>query len=689
MHRKDLVQMILTIGVIVAGFFVVQYFFFPNKPPANPPVKSSNTPAANAPAGNAPASNQPPGEMKDATPSTQTETRPTTATEDRGFVRIRRKEARTYTLANSKLTAVISERGASLESLKFVDRDGKTVFLRTPNDPTLDASEPLELIAPLAAAEFAAPLALRMDDNDQWRNLSRWELVDGPGGADGAKSLTFRFPPASYHRESDDTVIFKTITLHPDTFRMDIDLRVENHSGKIVDKTVGLWGAAAITNDGTKLGAEHARVALYGSTASKTYTSLHDSPTISGMQKAINSINEDRVDDGKKPLERVDNRTLDEMESKPEQYLLAHGMRTLYFLCFLSADPMQRDARWSGEVLPLKELNDAATSLIAPPLQIDPVKDGKPGEATIHMSFYAGPRDKDVLEAAWFARPLTDDDLRVEWRDLAPSGFPAFISAPFIWVLRQLTGLVGPGFAIILLTLIVRTLLSPLSYRGQKSMAIYTAKMKVVKPKLDKIKEKYAGKKDRDSQMKMLTETREAMREHNVGMLPLGGCLPMLIQLPIFIGLYRAFGNAFFMRQGSFLWISDLSMPDATIPWSVQATFLPGFMQGFLTHNGFFTINLLPMIWIALSLLQMRMQPKPDDPQQAAMQKQMGCIFPLMGLMFYGFASGFAFYFIFSSLYSLAESKLIKRNLIKLGITKPPAKNKPRPDDKPEYHASA
>src|SRR5690606_1764729 len=145
--------------------------------------------------------------------------------------------------------------------------------------------------------------------------------------------------------------------------------------------------------------------------------------------------------------------------------------------------------------------------------------------------------------------------------------------------------------------------------------------------KLDAIREKYDGKKGQEAQLKMLTETRTVMKEHNVGMLPLGGCLPMLIQLPIFIGLYRAFGAAFFLRQADFLWIHDLSLPDATIPGSFYVG--EGFF-GFLAHNGYLTINILPMLWIVLSVLQFKLQPKPDDPQQAAMQRNMAFIFPLM-----------------------------------------------------------
>ncbi|MBE7493293.1 MAG: membrane protein insertase YidC [Planctomycetes bacterium] len=672
MQRREMIQFIITILVIVALFYGVSYYFFPAKPGANHPANTApadNTPPANTP-GPAPTPDKPP------------ETRPTTASEQHGFVRIERKDARTFKLSNSRLTAVISERGALLESLSFIDRDGKPVYLRTPDNPTQEPKEPLELLRPMGYAQHAAPLALRLDDNDPWRNTARWELISGPTRVDGVDTVTLRFPPASYGTESDGTVVFKTIALYPDTYRLEITLRVENHGARELDKQLGLWGAAVVTNDGSKAGAEHSRVALYGSIASKRYTKLYEEPVVRALAAEVDNLNEDRVEKGLAALPGAEAKLLDD-ETNPDRFVLAHGVRTQYFLAFLAADPNRRDARWSGEILPIREIHDAALSLIAPPVTVPAPAGGKPGEASVHMSFYAGPRDKQALESAWFAKAPPDDELVVEWAELAPSGWPGFISGPLVGLLRWLTGHLGAGFAIILLTLIVRTLLSPLSYRGQKSMAVYTAKMKLVKPKLDKIKEKYEGKKDRDSQMKMLTETREAMREQNVGMLPLGGCLPMLIQLPIFIGLYRAFGSAFFLRQAEFLWIHDLSLPDATIP--LWMDFNPPIIN-FLAYNGILTINLLPMVWIALSLLQMKMQPKPEDPQQAAIQKQMGCIFPLMGLLFYAFASGFAFYFIVSSLYSIAESKLIKHNLIKQGIVQPPSKTKPKADDKPDYH---
>ena len=683
MHRKDMIQMIAVIAVLVIGFFVVQAYIMPKSKPA--PVNTTST-AGNKAASNTPATNRPdPPKIEDNTPSTDVTSKPTDGDKARGFIPMKREQAYQHKLANSRMTAQISERGAVIESLVFIDADGKTIFKASPDDPVNEPEIPLELLRPLKSAPDLSTLALVLDDNDNWRNTSRWELVSDAPKPEHGQSLTFRFPPSSgqqFDRESDGTIIFKTITLLPDSYRFDVSVRIENKGSAAVEKVVGLWGPVGMTNDAARNSAMHSRIALYGSTDSKRFVQFEDSPALRSIASDVTSLNEDFEEEGRAVHDWVPARDLDDVDQE-DRFLVVHGLRTDYFLAFIAADPESRDSRWSGQVLPLKgDKDNAALSLIAPKQDI------APGEsAVINVRFYAGPRDKDDLKAAWMANPPADEDIKVQWAELSTSGFWDIIASPLVWILGMLSGLVGPGFAIILLTLLVRLSLSPLSYRGQKSMATYTQKMKVVKPKLDAIKEKYSGRKDQQSQLKMLTETRAAMKEQNVGMLPLGGCMPMLIQLPIFIGLYRAFGNAIFLRQAEFLWIHDLSLPDASLPFS---TYIGDGWLSFLAHNGYLTFNVLPMLWIILSVLQFKLQPKSEDPQQAAMQKNMAFIFPLMGLMFYGYASGFSFYFIISSIYSIAESKLVKRNLVKQGIV-PDPKLKPKVDDetKPDYHGAS
>lgn len=671
MDRKSWIQMIFTIAIVVVVFFAIQAWLLPKREP------SQNTPA--------PAANKPvePPKVTDVTPSSQRTTEPTAADKEHGFEPIARSDARKIKLANGQLTAVLSERGGIIDSLSFVNEKGENVYLHTPDDPTIEPSRPLQLIFPSDEPTGVAPLALRLDANDTKRNTSRWEAGDITTNDRGDKSVTFRFPPAP-KTESDGSVIYKTLTLRKDTFRFDIALRVENNSDKKVEKVLGVWGAAGLTNDSTRGSGDYSRIALYGSTLNKRFTKDDSGKIVSDFESKLKKYNEYLDEEKSRPAEPyIDTVWLDDRTGEG-YYLMAHGLRTRYFLSFLAADIDAPSTQYSGHIKPMTLNNERtiACSLVTPKLEVGPGK-----SSATSLVFYAGPRDKRFLETAWEAAPPKDDEVPNHWIELAPPGWPFIVTAPFAWVLRQLSALAGPGVAIILLTLIVRLLLSPLSFKGQKSMAIYTKKMKVVKPKLDLIKEKYADRKDRDAQLAMLQETREAMRAENVGFFPFGGCLPMLLQMPIFIGLYQTFANAFFLRHQSFLWIHDLSLPDASIPFSMEIHWLPGFISGFITHNDIFTINLLPLAWIALSLIQMKMQPKPDDPQQAAMQKQMGCIFPVMGMMLYSYASGFALYFMVSSIYSLIETKIIKRHLIAKGIVDPP-KPKSALDAKPEYHGA-
>ena len=680
MDRKSWIQMIITIAVVVVGFFALQTWLAPKRnvnqaaeniqPPSNSTPSTGETP-----------------KITDRSPGSQRTSEPTAAEKERGFDPISQRDAARLTLANSKMTATFSERGGTLASLVFIDASGNAVYFKTPDDPTQQPGVPLELISFADEPAGVATFALKLDANDRLRNTSRWEASAVSTDAAGNTLVSFRFPPTG-KRESDETVIEKRFTLYRDSFRIDAEIRFENFGSKVLEKAAGLWGPVGITNDNIKGSGDYSRIALYGSTENRRWTSSYGGEVVNAFDKKLASYNDDRAENSEPAAESVDSVWLDGTD-KPGYSLLAHGLRTRYFLAFLASDPNTPSAQYSGHIKPAMSGHEhtASCSLMAPKLEVPKrLPNDSPGVAQTKLIFYAGPRDKASLEQAWEVLAPLDSELPVHWVELAPPGWPWIVTAPLAFLLKSMSVFMGPGLAVIVMTLIVRMLLSPLSFKGQKSMAIYTKKMKVVKPKLDALKEKYASRKDRDSQLAMLQETREAMRAENVGFFPFGGCLPMLMQMPIFIGLYQTFSNSFFIRQAQFLWLKDLSMPDATIPYSLSMTWLPGFLQGFLTHNGIFTINLLPMAWIALSVVQMKMQPKPDDPQQAAMQKQMGFIFPIMGMMFYSFASGFALYFIVSSVYSLIETKLIKRYLLAKGIVDPPKAKVI--DIKPEYRGA-
>ena len=192
------------------------------------------------------------------------------------------------------------------------------------------------------------------------------------------------------------------------------------------------------------------------------------------------------------------------------------------------------------------------------------------------------------------------------------------------------------GLAIIMLTVLVRGLLAPLNFRMQKSMRAYSARMAVLKPKLDALKAKH-GDDQKAYQQAMIA----FQREHK--MIP-----PIFLTMPIYIGLFTALRTAYDVRQQPFVsWIDDLSRADAL------------FALPFWPHD----FNLLPLVWIAMFVwMQLRM-PLPTDPQARQMQSMMRYMPILFGLMLYGYASALMVYMVTSMLWSMIEGAITKRIL--------------------------
>jgi YidC/Oxa1 family membrane protein insertase len=189
----------------------------------------------------------------------------------------------------------------------------------------------------------------------------------------------------------------------------------------------------------------------------------------------------------------------------------------------------------------------------------------------------------------------------------------------------------------------------PLSYKQTKSMA----RMQALKPEIDRINEEYKTDMQKRSQA-----TQELYRKHQIN--PLAGCLPVLLQLPIFMGLYRALmvdvelrGSPLFGE--SVRWASDLAAPDMLWNWSHV---MPGFIQSLLGPY----LNVFPLVTVALFLITQKMSMPPPTNEQAAMQqKMMKYMTIFIGFMFYKVASGLCLYFIVSSLWGIAERKLLPK----------------------------
>ena len=238
-------------------------------------------------------------------------------------------------------------------------------------------------------------------------------------------------------------------------------------------------------------------------------------------------------------------------------------------------------------------------------------------------------------------------------RDLIYYGWFGGVARAMLSVLHFFYSIFGNyGIAIVMLTVLVRGCMFPISFKQTQNMA----RMQALKPEMDRITEKYKTDMQKRSQA-----INELYRKNKIN--PLGGCLPLFLQLPIFLGLYRSIMVDVELRQSPLFsdtmrWCSDLSAPDMLFDWS---SVMPDFVNngiGIFGLGPYF--NLLPIITVALFLVSQKIaMPAPTNEQAVMQQKMMKYMTGFMGLLFYKVASGLCLYFIASSLWGLGERKLL------------------------------
>jgi YidC/Oxa1 family membrane protein insertase len=216
------------------------------------------------------------------------------------------------------------------------------------------------------------------------------------------------------------------------------------------------------------------------------------------------------------------------------------------------------------------------------------------------------------------------------------------------------------GLCIIVLTLLVRAAMFPLSRKQTLNAQRMQEKMAKLKPEMDKLKEKY-----KDDPQALNQAKTELMLRH--GMVnPLGSCWIALLQMPIFMGLYYALQESIHFRLASFLWMDNLAAPDMLFYWTQSIPIISspenysGGLLSILYLGPFF--NLLPIIAVGFMMVQQSMMmPPATDEQTAAQQKMMKYMTIFFGLMFYKVAAGLCIYFIISSVWGFCERKLLPK----------------------------
>lgn len=246
---------------------------------------------------------------------------------------------------------------------------------------------------------------------------------------------------------------------------------------------------------------------------------------------------------------------------------------------------------------------------------IVPMGDIAPGASKTEQStLYVGPQAQKRL--AQIAPGL---DLVVDY------GWLTFLAKPIYWLLSWLHGLTGNwGWAIVLLTVIVKAILYPVSAAGYKSMA----RMKDLGPRMKEMQAQYGNDKQALNQAMM-----KMYREEKIN--PMGGCLPIVLQIPVFLALYWVLLASVELRgSGWILWIKDLAAPD---PWFI-----------------------LPLIMMATMFIQVKLNPKPADPTQAKMMLIMPLVF---SVMFFIFASGLVLYWLTNNILSIAQQWWVNKQI--------------------------
>lgn len=330
-------------------------------------------------------------------------------------------------------------------------------------------------------------------------------------------------------------------------------------------------------------------------------------------------------------------------QDKPVVYL---GVDAQYFASALLPVLEEPDELRFSRALPLRvgpvpadkakhKLVNTSCRLVSRPLVLD-----EEHEAISHrFLIFAGPKRPAVLD-------------RYGLGDLNQYGWFGWVARPMLGLLHIFYRVVGNyGIAIVMLTVVVRLSMFPLS-RAQLKNA---QKMSELQPELKKLADKYKNNLEARSKAQ-----QDLFKKH--GYNPFSGCLPLVIQMPIFIGLYRSLSVDVELRQAPLFWegvawCSNLAAPDMLFRWEAA---MPGFVLGWLGPY----FNLLPLFTVGLFLVQQKMlMPPPADEQARVQQQTMQIMTVFMGVLFFKVASGLCLYFIASSLWGLAEKKLLPQTV--------------------------
>jgi len=521
---------------------------------------------------------------------------------------------------NPFLTAVFTNKGAALKSLslnKYKGHGGKDILLLLNTFQTDKLSLTLN-----RTGEPSTVLVLGED-----LSLVNWHIISPTN----QQAITFQC------QTRDGLVITKQFSIHPDGYSLNYRVSIKNTQKTAVNTTFRFNGFAGINpemSDRTDIKGIRAyrenetKWTVKEETDLKGLTSLEKEGKQRILQKGDNIPQKDNVI-WTGLADKYFAAILIPANELTENVLIDYVFESLNDNVGFTTELDRR--KKEGEQFDINtetELKNWSRN-ISFYTQTKQISIAPEGETNYDFIVYAGPKAKDTLE------PLSSKGVD----KIVSYGLFGFISLILLAILGFFYSILGNyGWAIIFLTVVVKVLLFPITKKGQVS----AYKLQQIQPKIKALQEKYKNDKQ-----KLGVEQIKLFKEYGVN--PLSGCLPMLFQIPVFIGLYQALYYAIELRHAPFMfWINDLSQPDflCKLPFKIL---------------GATDLHLLPLLMTVSWLIQSLTQPKSPDQQARQQQKIMTFMPMIFCIFFYNIPSGLTLYWFIQTLLGIVEQLIIKK----------------------------
>ena len=389
---------------------------------------------------------------------------------------------------------------------------------------------------------------------------------------EGEDQLTFQFQSL----DAGDVSLVKTYTLTRGSYVLKLQHDITNNSAAAISPQLYVQ----LVRDGNKREGESA------------FYSTFTGPAVFTNEKKYQKVDFEDIEKGKADFEK--------QTSQGYVAMVQH-----YFASAWLLDDAQNRTNFARKI----DTNLYAVGMVAPLASIGP------GDKLSHTArLFAGPQEEKILEATYVGLELVKD-----------YGWLTILSKPLYWLLYELNRLINNwGWSIVALVVVLKAAFYWLNAQAYRSMG----KMKAINPKIMEMRERL-----KDNPQQMQTEMMKIYREEKVN--PLGGCLPILVQIPFFIALYWVLLSSVEMRNAPWIgWISDLAAPD---PWFI-----------------------LPVLMTVTSVFQTWLNPTPPDPIQAKLMWFMPVAF---GVMFFFFPAGLVLYWLTNNILSIAQQWMINKQL--------------------------